>query len=299
MNFLNLNSLFKDLLKDKVIVITGAGSGLGKAISLALPFTGAKIGLLDINKGAIGEIAEKINAEMPETAFVMSASVTSEKELEKTYNELFSKYKRLDGLINAAGIARLGAIDSLEARDIKLANEINITGYFLNANFASKLMIQSKKKGSIINISSASARGASKGSSLYGVAKEAQCMMAREWALDLGEKGIRVNALLLGDLFGNEELGISSSIWDKEYFEKKAIDKGLVEESDPRLKEEKLNKEIRELVVKHYVGRTALKKEINYADVLNQIILLNSDFCNKITGESISVSSGNPSAFSR
>jgi 3-oxoacyl-[acyl-carrier protein] reductase len=299
MNFLNLNSLFKDLLKDKVIVITGAGSGLGKAISLALPFTGAKIGLLDINKGAIGEIAEKINAEMPETAFVMSASVTSEKELEKTYNELFSKYKRLDGLINAAGIARLGAIDSLEARDIKLANEINITGYFLNANFASKLMIQSKKKGSIINISSASARGASKGSSLYGVAKEAQCMMAREWALDLGEKGIRVNALLLGDLFGNEELGISSSIWNKEYFEKKAIDKGLVEESDPRLKEEKLNKEIRELVVKHYVGRTALKKEINYADVLNQIILLNSDFCNKITGESISVSSGNPSAFSR
>ena len=187
----------------------------------------------------------------------------------------------------------------LTEKDVKLSNDININGYFLNTNIASKKMIELGKKGAIINISSASARGASKGSSLYGVAKEAQCSMVRSFALDLGENGIRVNALLLGDLFGDEELGISSAIWNKTYFEKKAIDKGLIQKDDPRLQEEKLNSEVRAMVVNHYVSRTALQKQIIYQDVINQIILLNSDLCSKITGESISITSGNPSAFSR
>jgi len=298
-NFLNLNPLLKDILKDKVIVITGAGSGLGKAIALALPFSGAKVGLLDINKEAINDLANQINASYKDFAFVMNASVTSDAELEKVYNEIYQKYNRVDGLINSAGIARLGTIDSLNSKDIKLTNDVNINGYFLNAMFASKAIIKSGNGGSIINISSASARGASKATSLYGVAKDAQSMMVREWALDLGEKGIRVNALLLGDLFGDEELGITSAIWNQVYFEKKAVDKELVKEDDPRLGGEKLNSEIRALVVNHYVGRTALNKPLHYQDIINQIILLNSDLTEKITGESISITSGNPSSFSR
>jgi NAD(P)-dependent dehydrogenase (short-subunit alcohol dehydrogenase family) len=298
-NFLKLNPILENTLTGKVIVVTGAGSGLGEAIALALPFTGAKVGLLDINKDAIEKVAEKINTSYPNCAFVMCASVTNEEELEKTYNALFEHYNRIDGLVNSAGIARLGTIDSLTAKDIKLSNDININGYFLNTLIASKLMEKAGNGGSIINISSASARGASKGTSLYGVAKDAQTMMVREWALDLGEKGIRVNALLLGDLFGDEELGITSAIWNQIYFEKKAIDKGLVKEDDPRLGGEKLHPEIRALVIQHYVGRTALNKPLHYSDVINQIVLLNSDLTEKITGESISITSGNPNSFSR
>jgi len=211
---------------------------------------------------------------------------------------LFKHYGKLDGLVNSAGIARLGTIDSLTAKDIKLSNDVNINGYFLSALFASKLM-EKGNGGSIINISSASAKGASKATSLYGVAKDAQTMMVREWALDLGEKGIRVNALLLGDLFGDEELGITSAIWNQVYFEKKAVDKELVKADDPRLGGVKLHPEIRALVVQHYVGRTALNKPLHYQDVINQIVLLNSDLTEKITGESIAITSGNPSSFSR
>ena len=298
-NFLKLNPLLENILKDKVIVITGAGSGLGKAIALALPFTGAKVGLLDINKDTVNEVANQINASYKDSAFVMHASVTNEDELEKTYDELFKKYKRVDGLVNSAGIACLGTIDMITPKDVKLANDININGYFLNAMFASKAMIKSTNGGSIINISSASARGASKATSLYGVAKDSQTTMVREWALDLGDRGIRVNALLLGDLFGDEELGITSTIWNQVYFEKKAVDKGLVKEDDPRLGGETLNPEVRALVVGHYVERTALNKPIHYQDVINQIILLNSTLSEKITGESISITSGNPSSFSR
>ena len=201
-------------------------------------------------------------------------------------------------MVNCAGLARLGNISELTEKDIKLSNSVNIDGYFLNASIASKQMI-AKGGGSIINISSASARGASESSSLYGVAKEAQCMMTREWAMDLGKYGIRVNALLCGDLFGNEELGINSGIWNQSYFEKKAISKELVKEDDSRLGGEKLNPEIRKLVVDYYTKRTALGKEVTYGDIVTTIILLCSDLCRNISGESIALTSANPSAFSR
>jgi len=297
-NILQLNQILENLLKDRVIVITGAGSGLGKALSLGLAFAGAKIGLLDINEEAINVVAEELNKE-EEIAFPMKASVTDESQLEKAYSALANKYGKIDGLINCAGIARLGTIDSITPKDIKLANDVNLNGYFLNANIASKKIIESGSNGTIVNISSAAARGASKGSSLYGVAKESQCMMTRGWACDLGEKGIRVNALLCGDLYGDESKGIFSAIWNQSYFESKAIDKKLVESSDPRLGGEKINPEIRKLVIDFYLNRTVLKKEVIYKDIATMVILLSSDLTAKITGESIAVTSGQATAFSR
>ena len=173
-----------------------------------------------------------------------------------------------------------------------------MNGYFLNALFASKQMVK-QKKGCIINISSASARAASENTSLYGVAKEAQCMMTREWAVDLGKHNVRVNALLCGDLYGDPDLGIDSGIWNQAYFEKKAVDKGLVKLGDKRLGGASLNPEIRAIVIEHYAKRTALGKQINYSDVLNTLIFLCQDSSSKITGESFAITAGNPQAFSR
>jgi NAD(P)-dependent dehydrogenase (short-subunit alcohol dehydrogenase family) len=299
-NFLEIDSKLKDLLKDKIVVVTGAGSGLGKAIALGLPFAGAKVGVLDLNAKTVEEVTSKINSEFKNSAFPMVASVTDETQLENVYNEISAKegFGKVDVLINCAGIAKLNSIDALTPKEIKLANDVNMNGYFLNAHFASKQMVE-KKEGSIINISSASARSASPNSSLYGVAKEAQCMMTRSWAMDLGKHNIRVNALLCGDLFGNPELGIDSAIWNQTYFEKKAVDKGLVKPSDSRLGQPALNKEVREIVIGHYIERTALQKEITYKDVVSTIIMMSSPFYAKISGESIAITSGNPGSFSR
>ena len=291
-NILNINQLTENNLKDKIIVITGAGSGLGKAFALGLAFAGAKVGILDINEEAVKATVNEINS-LGGNAIEMVASVTDTKQLENVYSKLDSLY----GLINCAGIARLGPINELDEKSIKLANDININGYYLNANIASKKMIENKN-GCIINIASASARGVSEASSLYSVAKESQCMMTRAWALDLGKHNIRVNSILPGDLFGNEDAGIISAIWNKNYFEKKAIDKKLIQPDDPRLGEEKLNPKIRQLVIDHYVGRTALKKEVSYKDLVELAIFLFKEDL-KITGESISLTSGNPMAFSR
>lgn len=297
-NFLLLNESLKGILKGKVAVVTGAGSGLGKAIALALPFTGAKVGVLDLNEKAVKEVVKKINSEFNNSAFPMVASVTEEMQLEKVYSELEKEFGSVDLLINCAGLAKLGSIDSLKTKDIKLANDINLNGYFLNAHFASKQMIE-KKSGCIINISSASARGVSTNSSLYGVAKEAQCMMARGWALDLGPHNIRVNALLPGDLFGNPERGIDSNIWNQTYFEKKAVDKKLVAPNDSRLGGKTLHPEIRALVENHYIRRTVLKQKLDYSDIINLVVFLCSDMGSKITGESIAITAGNPYTFSK
>jgi NAD(P)-dependent dehydrogenase (short-subunit alcohol dehydrogenase family) len=296
-NLLQINPVFENILKDKVIVVSGCGSGLGKAISLGLIFTGAKIGLLDINKDAIKKLKKEIE-QIGGESFEMHASVVDENKLQEVYFKIKEKYGKIDALINNAGIARLGKISELQKEDIEIANSININGYFFNAKIASKYMIENQR-GSIINIASVSARSASINSSLYSVAKEAQCAMARSWALDLGPEGIRVNALLLGDLFGDEKLGIHSAIWNKEYFQTKAISKGLISSNDVRLSEKELNNEIRQKVIDYYKNRCALKKSITYTDVLHQIIFLISDLGEKITGESISLSAGNPVAFSK
>jgi NAD(P)-dependent dehydrogenase (short-subunit alcohol dehydrogenase family) len=299
-NFLHLSNQFKDLLKNKIVVVTGAGSGFGEAIALGFTFAGARIGVLDVNAEAVKMVVEKINSEFPNCAFPMVASVTDEIQLEKAYNELAKAkgFGSVDILINCAGVARLGPISSLSAKDVKFANDININGYFLNAMIASKFMVE-KKNGCILNVSSSSARTASENSSLYGVAKEAQCMMTRLWAMDLGKYGIRVNSILPGDLYGDPELGITSGIWNQTYFEKKAVDKRLVKPNDPRLGGKSLNKEIRALVIDHYAKRTSLAQPVHYSDVLGLIILLCSDLSSKITGESIALTAGNPGAFSK
>ena len=299
MNPLKIDKPLEGILKGKIVVVTGAGSGLGKAIALGIPFTGVKIGLIDLNKEAISETKKEIDSIYGKgTAFEMPANVTDETQLDKAYSELENTLGSADILINCAGLARLGPVNTLTQKDVSLANDVNLDGYFLNTVRASKKMIE-RKEGTIINISSASARGASESSSLYGVAKEAQCMMTREWAMDLGKHGIRVNSILCGDLFGNEDLGIASGIWNRGYFEKKAVSKGLVKEDDSRLSGDKLNPEIRKLVIDYYTGRTALGREVTYKDVVTLIIILSSDLCSNISGESISLTSGNPSAFSR
>jgi NAD(P)-dependent dehydrogenase (short-subunit alcohol dehydrogenase family) len=297
-NFLGLSESFANLLKGKSVVVTGGASGLGKATALGLAFTGATVGVLDINEKAARSTVEMINLEYPNKAVLMVADVTSEEKLEKAYAEFASLVGGIDYLVNCAGVARLGPINELKEKDIRFSNDVNLLGYFLNAAIATRYMVK-KQSGGIVNISSASARSASENSSLYGVSKDAQCMMTRSWAIDLGKYNIRVNTILAGDLYGDEKLGIVSEIWNQKYFENKAVDKGLIKPNDSRLGGKELDPEIRKKVIDYYSKRTALGKQITYADVVGKVIWLCSDLSSKITGESIAMTGGNPGAFSK
>ena len=139
-NFLHLNDHFKDLLKGKVVVVTGAGSGFGEAIALGFTFAGARIGVLDVNSDAVKMVVERINSEFPDCAFPMVASVTDPVALERVYLELEKKFDSVDILVNCAGVAKLGLISALSPKDIAFSNDVNINGYFFNAMIAFELI---------------------------------------------------------------------------------------------------------------------------------------------------------------
>jgi len=121
----------------------------------------------------------------------------------------------------------------------------------------------------------------------------------RSWALELGVHNITAFALLPGDLFGEPELGILSNIWNQKYFETKAVDKKLVQKKDPRLGGPELDPEVRQMVIDHYVNRTALKQRLYYKDVVNPLLYYVSPVARFSTGESIPITGGNPAVMGR
>ncbi len=114
-------------------------------------------------------------------------------------------------LVNAAGIAPPYALVDMPPAKWRAALEINLTGYFLMAQAAARVMIQQGMGGSIINLSSKSGLEASRNNTAYNATKAGEIHMARGWALELGEHGIRVNSVAPGNVFEG------SKIWNPEY----------------------------------------------------------------------------------
>jgi len=291
----------KPALEDKVVLITGAGSGMGKATAIGLPFAGAKVVVLDFDEPSAKETVRRVREFYPEdSAYLSVTDVTKPEVLEAAYRKIIDHYGRLDVLVNCAGTAAPGRIHQVDVGRMLFANRLNIDGYELNGHYASKAMVELGIQGVLINISSASARiDSSKGSSVYNTAKEAQCRMVRAWAQDLGEYGIRANALLPGDLFGQPELDIYSGVWNDTYYRSKTEKPDVpVSSDDPRLKQDPLPNEVKEEIQQPYIARVALGKRLTYGDVVNELIKVCLPGC-VLTGESIPVTNGNPGATGR
>lgn len=176
----------------------------------------------------------------------------------------------LDILVNAAGIAPAYPLVDLPVDKWRLALEVNLTGYFLMARAAARIMIKQGIGGSIINISSKSGLDASKNNTPYNTTKAGELHMARGWALELGEYGIRVNCLCPGNVFEG------SKIWNPQYIKVCAKKYGIKPEE----------------VIPYYVSRTALKREIKGQDVADSVVFLCSDKARTITGQILVPDSG-------
>jgi rhamnulose-1-phosphate aldolase len=148
--------------------------------------------------------------------------------------------------------------------------EVNLTGYFLAAKAAAKVMIQQGMGGGIIVVSSKSGLEASRGNTAYNATKAGEIHMARGWALELGPHGIRVNAVAPGNVFAG------SKIWNEEYIRMCAEKYGIKPEE----------------VIPYYVNMTALKRDITGQDVANAVIFLCSEQARTITGQTLVCDSG-------
>lgn len=253
-------------LENRVAVVTGAGSGLGKSIALGLARAGAMVALADIDEEAARQTARQICEELPQSqTMVIPCNVTSEGSVGKTFEALLAHWGGLDILVNAAGLAPPFALVDMPVDQWRVALEVNLTGYFLMAREAARIMIAQDMGGSIINLSSKSGLDASKNNTAYNATKAGEIHMARGWALELGVRGIRVNSVAPGNVFEG------SRIWNPEYIKVCAKKYGIKPEQ----------------VIPYYVSKTALQREIKGQDVADAVVFLGSDKARTITGQTL------------
>ena len=192
-------------IQDKVIVITGGGQGLGRAMAVNLASQGAKLALIDLNEELLKETVGLIEQAGSSAKYYL-ANVTNEAEVEQTFNQINDDFNGFDGLINNAGILRDGML--LKAKDGEIVKkmsleqfqsviDVNLTGVFLCGREAAAHMVKNERKGVIVNMSSI-ARHGNMGQTNYAASKAGVVAMTVCWARELGRYGIRVGAIAPG-----------------------------------------------------------------------------------------------------
>jgi 3-oxoacyl-[acyl-carrier protein] reductase len=192
-------------MHDKTVVVTGAGRGIGRAISLMLARSGANVALFDVNADDLQETSGLCAAESVQ-ARRYRVNVADEGEVCAAMTSVVGDFGRLDGLVNNAGIVRDGLL--VKVKDGAVVGRmpmdhwnavigVNLSGVFLCAREAAAHMIECGNGGVIVNISSISRVG-NAGQSNYSAAKAGVESMGVVWAKELARHGIRVGTVAPG-----------------------------------------------------------------------------------------------------
>ncbi|GAA0689711.1 SDR family oxidoreductase [Marinobacterium maritimum] len=192
-------------LKDKVVVVTGGGRGLGRSMALELAGKGAKLALVDLNQADLDETAG-LCMELGVEARTYIANVADEPQVEQLFTDIVRDFSAINGLVNNAGITRDGlflkvkdgqVVGKMSMDQWNLVIDVNLTGTFLCAREAAAKMIETGSEGCIINISSIS-RAGNMGQTNYTATKAGVEAMAVTWAKELVRYGIRAASIAPG-----------------------------------------------------------------------------------------------------
>jgi NAD(P)-dependent dehydrogenase (short-subunit alcohol dehydrogenase family) len=187
-------------LQDKVAVITGAASGIGKETALLFLEHGANVVLADMNKTTLEETFEIIKQKnFEQNAAISLADVSKEKDVENLINLAVSEFGALDVLFNNAGIGgAVGPITHIDGDEWDKSFQILLKSVFLGTKYAARIMKNSSSGGSIINTSSIAGMGGGSGPIAYSAAKSGVINFCQNAAIELGPNKIRVNAISPG-----------------------------------------------------------------------------------------------------
>jgi len=182
---------------DRVALVTGAGTGLGRQFSVTLAQAGAKVALAARRREKLDETAEIIR-EHGGTAVCLELDVTDSLSITNCIRETESELGAPDILVNNAGIARQAFLSEMSEEDWDAVLDTNLKGVFLVAQAAANSMIKAGKRGSIINIASILGIRVSKALGSYIAAKAGVIQLTKAMALEWSRNNIRVNALAPG-----------------------------------------------------------------------------------------------------
>jgi NAD(P)-dependent dehydrogenase (short-subunit alcohol dehydrogenase family) len=185
-------------LTDRVALVTGAGSGIGKAAALLLADAGARIGVLSRDEDEVNQVVREIEQAGGE-AIPIIADISIVEDMQRSYRQIQNQWGRLDIVFANAGInGKWAPIDELEPEDWDQVFNVNMRGTFLTIKYAVPYMKQ--RGGSIIITSSINGTRvfSNAGASAYATTKAGQVAFGKMMALELAKHRIRVNVLCPG-----------------------------------------------------------------------------------------------------
>jgi len=254
-------------LVGRVALVTGAASGLGLGIARGLIDAGAVVIAGDIDSDLLAKTSQEFSRG---TYLPCLANVTDEDSVAAAFRAAESLGGGLDILVNAAGIAPSFPLVDFPIGAWQRTLDLNLTGYFLCAREAARLLLRQNAGGSIINVTSKSGLEASKSNSAYNATKAGEIHLMRGWALELGPHGVRVNCIAPGNVFKG------SKIWNETYIRSAAKKKGIRPEE----------------VIPYYTSLSPLGQEIEPDDVASGVLYLVSDEGRKVSGQTLVVDGG-------
>ena len=185
-------------LSGQIALVTGGGTGIGKAIAKAMLAEGAKV----IIVGRKGEILKEAQAELGSDVEMMTCDVTQEDQVKKVYENIMSNHGKIDILINNAGMAAKAKSYEMSYDLWKKVVDVNLNGAFLCAREAMKIMVN-QKSGRIINIGSISGQMSRPENAPYTATKFAIEGLTRALALDGRDHGVAVSVIHPGNAATN------------------------------------------------------------------------------------------------
>jgi NAD(P)-dependent dehydrogenase (short-subunit alcohol dehydrogenase family) len=268
---LKLAPLERELAR-RVVLVTGAANGIGRAIALRLAEAGAHVVVTDINAEGACAVAKEIG-----NAYSCQLDVTSERSVDDAFANASLAFGGVDVVISNAGIAHVMPLEELAVEDWERSMSVNATGHFLVTRAALRHFRKQGLGGNLVFVATKNVTSPGKDFGAYSASKAAEAQLARVAAIEGGPIGVRANMVNPDAVFRD------TLLWSEEMRAQRARAYGVAPDKLEDV----------------YRARTLLGVEVRAEDVAEAVLFLASDRSSRTTGCMIPVDAGVREAFVR